>query len=440
MVGGINSSTSNELIADNEMQICNNFEYTIEGNKLKTRGGLSMPLISFPANIMSVYYDYEMNAHLVFLVNREVYSTNLKTSTVIGTLSGVEKPMCCKFGNKVFIASGDKLQVFDQTSLITIASSPLCNIVYERFGRVAVARAGSDYIYYSAIGSADDETTSWNEDVEDDSSMKPLEVGYQDGGNIVAIIPLATDVIVFKSNGKVFQVANEYPDWSVYEVGRNADVNYRFAVINIGNEVVFLNDRGLMTLQTVQNYGNIHMNELGEKFNNLLSKNGTYHPTLWNIKRKKQLLIRSVEGNTIWAYHYALNAATTLTFHNPVTDIIETPSNTLIAIGNALHTWSDDYINDINNRNINCKIVFKNQINPDKFLIKEIETFVTSLVRNGQCLVVIGRLNLTIVWEDGVIMKRIKKRTNYSLPEFTVEFSSSCPLAFNHIIVEVADI
>jgi hypothetical protein len=145
--GGINSSLAPEYIADNEMQDCVNFEYSIDGSKLKTRGGLSTALLTFDYPILGVYFDYEMNSFLVFLTNYQVFQTNLTTKTLIGTLSGAEKPICCKFANKIMIASGNKLQTYDYSTLTTISDSPLCDIVFDRFGRICVSKAGQDYIY-----------------------------------------------------------------------------------------------------------------------------------------------------------------------------------------------------------------------------------------------------------------------------------------------------
>lgn len=338
--GGINLYSPADMLADNEARNLENFEFDVNGDKLMTRGGLSAPFVSFQENIRAVFYDYEMNNYLVFLENRDTYKYIIgDTPLLLGKVSGELRPVCCKFGGKVMIASGDRLQSYDYTNLVTIQGSPLCDDVFERFGRVAVTKTGTDDVFYSAIGDA----TGWIDDPNDDSTAKETPIGYQDGGDIIGVHPLSTDIIVFKSNGKIFQLAGEPPDGqSVYQVSSDSDFVYRFGVTNLGSELIYMSKQGLRSLSTSTEYGNFQNREFGAKVNGELAKQ-VFHPIIWKLPRKKQMLIRPFEGGKILVYHYVLGEFTLLSFPNTVVDITESPTEVIMAVGKNLHYWSQSY-------------------------------------------------------------------------------------------------
>ena len=108
--GGINLYSPADMLADNEARNLENFEFNPNTDQLVTRGGLSAPLFSFQYDIKSVYYDYEMNIYLVFIANKNVYKYVINEQPeLLGSLLGSNRPVCCKFGNNVYIASGEKV-------------------------------------------------------------------------------------------------------------------------------------------------------------------------------------------------------------------------------------------------------------------------------------------------------------------------------------------
>jgi hypothetical protein len=431
LTGGINNSVSGDLIADNEVQECENLIYDADSKTLTKRGGLSSAQISFDYDILKIFYDYEINIYFVFLVNGDIYKTDLNVinRSYIGKLAGNLPPICCKFGNSVWIASGDKLQFYNYLEKIqTVENSPLCDIVFERCGRLVVALAGDDNLHYSGVGDGE----FWEENTDDDSAAVFLEIGYKDGGNIVAVLPLATDIIVLKSNGHVYQVTGEYPSWGVYLVGRFTDANYRFCAANIGNEIVFVSKRGLRTVFATQDYGNIQTSDIGDRFNSLITKS-VHNPTVWHLKRQNSLLIRPAEGSYFIMYNYAVKGATVLTFPYSITDVAESLDGMVVAIGNSLHFWNRQYVND-NGKPIIWKIRPKKHLTTDKFLINRVDTnFGASF--SGEVDLNIGQLNLKMP----TLRRRIVK-TNYSLSEIDLKLSSADDVIFNHVILEVADI
>ena len=213
LTGGMNIAKSPEFLKENECVNLENLEFDIEGDKLRTRRGIGTPLHTFEAPVTHIYNDYEMNDFFVFLKNKKIYRYEFgKTPVLIGTLNGsAERPSCTKFGGNVLIASGGKLQKYNYQNLTEIAQSPNADIVFSRSGRVVVSKSGQDLLIYSAIG----EEENWTENSNDDSARKDVNVGYKDGGDIVGVAELATDLLVFKSNGMIYTVQNEPSDWNI---------------------------------------------------------------------------------------------------------------------------------------------------------------------------------------------------------------------------------
>lgn len=212
--GGINVAQVAEQIGDNEMQECQNFIYERDSMRLVGRGGLE-PLTEFEDYIRGLHYDIYSNTTFVFLVNRDCWQLVLSSGEVqkryLGKVTGEEKPRCERFKDKLFFASGGNLQFYDfsdGSQLQTLTKSPICDRLFYRYGRLAVAMTGSDRITYSATGDATSEL-AWEENTNDDSLMKWIDIGSDDAGDIVDIVPLATDMIIFKSGGKAYQFVGD---------------------------------------------------------------------------------------------------------------------------------------------------------------------------------------------------------------------------------------
>ena len=79
--GGINVSVAPQLLAENEYQQIQNFEY--DYSRLRTRAGISPALSSYPLDIKAVYWDKATNTYLVCLVDGSVYDEDLGFSTLL---------------------------------------------------------------------------------------------------------------------------------------------------------------------------------------------------------------------------------------------------------------------------------------------------------------------------------------------------------------------
>lgn len=359
--GGMNTAQPPEQIADNEAELIMNYEY--DYNRLRTRGGTSAPLVSVDDNIKSFYYDAATEAYLLFgagtdKVKGNIYLTYIdEPATLVGQLTGNERPVCCKFDGCIYIASGDKLQYFDYEQLFTVESSKLCDNVFERFGRLVTTHRGDDNLYYSATGDAKSKD-AWTDNSNDDSSSKWLEVGYKDDGDIITCKPMANDLLVFKTNGRIYSVSGEYPAWNVSQVGEKSyaeDIQKSIEIV--GDSVAFITRNGIRSVDTVQTYGNFTMNEIGYKFNKSLTANIS-NPMCWNVVSKRQLIIRPSSSNKklLFIYQYNMMAGYELEFPFDIEDMAETSNGIIILSGNALYRWSFEYSTD-NGQPIKTKLV-----------------------------------------------------------------------------------
>lgn len=361
--GGMNTAQPPEQIAENEAELILNYEY--DYNRLITRGGTSAPLLSTIKDdlITSFYYDAATGAYLLFGASQEEGQCNMYLAyidapvTLIGRLTGNEQPVCCKFDNSVYIASGGRLQYFDYEALHTIEGSFLCDNVFERFGRLVTSHRGDDILRYSATGDAKSEN-AWVEDSNVDSSSKWLEVGYKDDGDIITCKPMANDLLVFKTNGRIYSVSGEYPAWTVLQVGEksHAEDNQRSIAI-VGDSVAFITANGIRSIDTVQTYGNFTMNEIGYKFNKSLTEK-IYMPMCWNIVSKRQLIILPDYSNRkkLFIYQYNMGSGYELEFPFDIDDMAETSTGVVILSGNTMYRWSFDYDDD-NGQPIKTKLV-----------------------------------------------------------------------------------
>jgi len=346
---GINVAKSANSLDATEAVKLENVEFDIEGNKLRTRKGLGTPMFTFEVTILHMWYDYEINLCLIFLTNGNVYKYIYGDNPIlIGVLNGSkdDQPSCCKFGGNVYIASGSHVQCYNySTSAITeITASPLCDICIERFGRLLVTKTGNDNFYYSAVG----DPTNWTINTNDASAMKDVVVGYKDGGDIGGIVPLATDILVYKTNGKIYNVASEPEDWVITVKGFGSDFINKNACVNLGTDVVYLSRVGLRSNSTSLEYGNFATKEIGQKANPDIKKR-VDNPFLSDLRRSKQLIVSPYSGNTVWVYHYAISAFTTWVFPAPIYAIVETPEKVFVCMDKSIYSLSRDNTSDTYN-------------------------------------------------------------------------------------------
>lgn len=434
--GGINVMSEGDQIAVTELQVCQNLWFVGYQRSLAPRGGISKPLVDVGEEVQSFYYDIDSNTLLVFAVSGNIYRVETldKGADKIGTLTGSRRPICTKFQDYIWIASGGHLQFYDFAevdSISTVLDSPVCDMVFQRFARLCTAMAGTDRITYSAVGDG----TSWETDTNDLSTGQWVDVGYGDSGDIIAVVPLSTDLMIIKNNGMIYQLTGDadIDTWAIYKIASETDAVGRQAVANVGDDVVFVSRGGLKTLATTMDYGNIATADMGEKFN-ILVTTSQYEPRVFNLRRRKLLLIRpTADWRYLIAYNYSVGAATTLVFDLPITDITETTDKLIIASGNYLYELTDECTDD-NGIPIDFAMKFKDTVSTERILARSIDTDMVA-TQAGDITLKLDNVEIKVPTNS-----RRKVRCNHSTAKMEVELSSNTPFYPKHVVIEVADL
>lgn len=436
LVGGVNTSDAPERIPETDMYVCQNFIY--DNLRLRSRGGLSAASFSMADTIKALYYDVDTNTALIFLENKNVYAWETgKLPVLIGSVTGSNKPCCAKYMNKIWIASGGKLQYYDYTSLYTVESSPACDLAFQRLSRLVVSLAGSDRVYFSAIG----DPTSWDNITDSsqgmvDSSAQYIDIGYGDSGDIESIVPLANDLIFIKSNGNIYQLQSdrEPTSWVVPPaIVTNSDSVGTMTATNIGADVVFLSRRGLKSLSTVTDYGNIKPQDIGDKFRSLLTSD-IWNPQLVNLKRYGSLMIRMTSDRRTWVcYNYLMGVATAIKFAYEITDIMETKDEVYVSSGANIYLWDKKNMDD-NGTKIDYEIKPHEILSSEEMLIKSVDTKFTN---DEAGTVHFSEHSLKL---DMPTNARCKVVCNHSTDVISVDIKGNDPFTFDHLILEVADL
>lgn len=250
--GGLNTSTSVDGIAENQLARATNVEVDHATGKLKTVAG-TIDVLKVE-NLFGAAYDEINQKFLLVDKAKLVYVFDHKTnalSNAIGVLSGTLYPICTSWEDGLLIASGGKLQYFNGIELITITDSPNASSVYVRAGRILITDENN--IHYSGVG----DETNWVEETNDDSSAKFIEAGYKDGGKLLAMVNLSSDVLIIKNNRRVYRLSGEYPDWQMNEISRNVEASGRLSVCAVASSVFVLGRNELQNIQTTADYGDM---------------------------------------------------------------------------------------------------------------------------------------------------------------------------------------
>ena len=224
----------------------------------------------------------------------------------------------------------------------------------------------------------------------------------------------------------------------MYNVANFTDLTGDFtagmAATNIGNQIVFLSLRGLKTLSATQDYGNIAANDIGDRFNRLITSD-LYEPEMYNLRRHKMLIIRPTSSKRYFvAYNYGLGAATVLRFGVDVNYILETKDDLFVAAGNKIYRWTEEATMD-GDEPINYLIKPREVLGSDEMLVKAIDTKFTA-DHAGDVQFKIGeRLNVTMPANS-----RRKVRCNHSCDVVDIEITSQSRLELGHIYLDMAEL
>lgn len=320
--GGLNATTVAEMIAENQLAEAVNVELDRATGFLKTAGGTACIFQTPKAlPIRALMYDGINNRYL-FVSGLDVYRTNLISYSKIGALTGNLFPVYTAWENGILIASGGKLQYYNGRQLVTLNQSPdKCYGVYIRAGRVLVYH--DNEIRYSAIGDEED----WTEDNNVDSASKFVEAGYKDGGEIVGMVNLSSDILILKSNHRVYRLSGEYPNWQIREVSRNVDALNRLAYCAVADSVIVLGQNKLQAISTTQDYGDVKPQNIAASVVNLFyqlpidTARTVYVPPLnqvWIIGARNRVIVYDLNFNAFFERRFNSHVVDVVSVHDTV--------------------------------------------------------------------------------------------------------------------------
>jgi hypothetical protein len=270
--GGLNTSTTEEQIAETQLAKCVNFEVQATTGLLKTVDG-TKKLYRLPIDrdfkLISAEYDV-LNKHIVlFADNGTVLTTKLDFKKVlhIGRLSSNLVPITTVWEDGLIVASGGYLQYIAGYQMKTIDTSPnICKGCYVRSGRILAF--DDELVQYSGVGDED----NWIRDSNDPSSSLFVEAGYKAGGKIIGMVNMSSDILIIKDNGMLFRLEGEFPEWQIHEVGRNVECKSRNAFCNVLSNTFILGSERLQVIMTTNEYGSMKPADIAQNVTKEIKK------------------------------------------------------------------------------------------------------------------------------------------------------------------------
>lgn len=379
--GGVNISQEPDKIAENECVNATNFQFNYYSGKFCTRPAIDSPIDTESQPVTHIWYDSSTRL-TYFFVGGAGQKKTIKVlngagviSTIGQTSGNIDKPKCLNFGGNVFIASGRKLQAYlvqpppwlvsQRNRLVTLDGSsvaggvlndsPNVDVLYYKSGRLVCATSGDDTIYYSAVGDALSEKAIGidYDDPDDESSAKYISnVGADDAGKFLTIVPMSTDIVVFKTSGNVYTVSGEAPNWYISLIGTNSDAVGANAIVTFANDVAFVSTQGLRKLTNSATYGNYSTEEFGGKCNPDIM-DGVSNPWIADLRDRRQMVVAKNNYSDLYIFHYNLGAFTTWNFGGVTINAMAETQNGVLVGGvkdnqGFLAYLSDTIVSDFN--------------------------------------------------------------------------------------------
>lgn len=368
--GGLNTSTTEEQIQDNQLAECVNFELQAITGLLKTVDG-TQPVYRIPTEstykLKSAAYDL-LNKHIVlFADNGTIFSvplSDLQDVRQIGRLTNNGNCVAATWEDGLLVASGGRLQYIAGFQLKTIATSPeKCNGSFTRSGRVVVFDDAK--VTFSAIGDED----GWTDDTNDDSTSKWIEPGYKQGGKIIGLVNMSSDMLIIKDNGLLLRLVGEYPDWQVKEVARNIDCRSPYGFCSVLNTTYILGQQSIYAINTTQEYGDLKAGNVANQVaKDLLDLNTLtkmrYIPSLnqiWMIDGTENVLMLDVRVGSFFKRK----------FNARVVDVVGIDNLVYVIKENGFDIISDASYTD-EGKNLIYSLKAKTQISQYDYFVKRV--------------------------------------------------------------------
>jgi hypothetical protein len=367
--GGLNTTDAAETIAHNELSNAVNVE--IYKGQLKTVAGTMRIYYQEDGNFTDMVFDSIGNTFLLIDRARKVYALPNNELVDMGTLTGDSAIQYDAWEDGVLIASGGKLQYYHANTLETLATSPdVCHGVFIKSGRVWVYY--EDILHCSGVG----DESNWETDSDDDSKSQWLQIGYKDGGYIVGVTSLSSDIVVLKSNRHAYHLAGDYPEWVVSEISRQIDCKCYNACVALVNDTVVLGNSNVQAITPTDTYGDMQARELaGKVWGDITALPPTvklrYIPKLnqiWFLHNSAKFIFLDVNTGGWFKRQYV----------NPAVDAIEARGNVYVLKAKGLYILDSTTMAD-DNEAMSWSFQARTMVSDNEFLIKRVRVDTTPM-------------------------------------------------------------
>lgn len=362
--GGLNLSQAPANIADNELTRAFNYIYDASTGTPQTRPGTRCQTAAkcdSTYGILKIYY-YEKSsseAWLVGVCNGNLYylsGGSLNAWTKIGALNDTTTvPSFLTFHSKLLIADGGtNIKTWDGSAYSALADGLGATAIATIKGRVVVnsSVAGSNDLV--TMSGAEDETM-WDTSDATNPAIA-LRAGYGDNMSVNAFSVFGDDLIVSKKGDaekrlyRINVADATAANWYAQSVTENNCSVSAHTMVSAFNNVFFVDTNGFKSLKGVTEYGDLQVDIIGSKVNNLFTS-GTacselaylpYFTAIWFIV-----------GERVYAYHRIFDAAgnashafTDMLFEQgQINSICQAGSSTIYMAGNNGYLYTLDLTN-----------------------------------------------------------------------------------------------
>jgi len=314
-VAGINLSKPSHQIDNSELSEAINWWLNTYG-ELEVRPGLVKVLDNAPlsAPVRALFY-YQNNSTLIIIIGAKVYESVIDgtSATYIGDLNGTSDYVnAVNYKDKIYIASGSGIQVYDGTSLSTLTASTYSvpapssvQCVSIKDNRLwATEYLGSD-VYHSGAGDPTDWGRSGTAPEGEGLTLNggSFSVRSGDGDHIVGITPYLNNLIVFKgvSTNTIHEIQGATAEtYAPYQksLGLSAITPNAYGVLD--NEIFFCGNGGVYNFTLIDQVGNMKAIPLSLKINRYYN---LFTPIYAHYSATLGYMFVIMNNGSILAYH-----------------------------------------------------------------------------------------------------------------------------------------
>ena len=417
-VGGLNTSSPDELIAENQLAECINMEINGAG-LLRTVKGTRDIIVpqNLQADLKAGAFDDINGVLLVFDKEGTTYTLVDGELKEVGTLSGDDEVICQPWEDGILIASGGLLQYAkpvplndltmgeenEEYKLTTIPTSPAdSGGVYVRSGRVFVFDS-EDNLKYSGVG--DEEM--WVQDTNDPSTALFTQIGYKVGGRIIGLVNMQSYVLIIKDNGKIYRLDNEYPDWSIQEVTSNGLCKGKLAYASIGGGVFVLGEKTMQLISPTDQNGNMPINYVGKQVENEIANLPPHTKMRYNTDLNQLWFITGSQ----WVLVYDCNTQTFFQRYFNA-DVVDMVGNFIIKKDRISELSDMEEVMEDNGEPLYYRAKFKTEMGLQDILVKHVDLSLNPLVsfyEDAQATLKVSRINVSFPQRNRSIDNRIQR-------------------------------